>query len=296
MAAFDLSTLRTIATGLRFPEGPVALHDGSVAVVEIEGGSVAHVAQDGSIRRFDLGGGPNGAAFGPDGALYVCNDGGLAFRTEDGICFPWNVAEDNQGGLVQKLSLEGGGLETVFTHSGEQRLGNLNDIVFDAAGGCYIVDTSRGLIHHADPERGSIQIAAGGLTVPNGGGLSPDGTTLYVSETYSGRLIAFDVVGAGQLTNQREHYSSNGTQGFDGLAVDGAGNICVANLGDSGISVISPEGALLGAFKTPKHDPYVTNICFGGANGNTAYICSAGRGILYSVEWPWPGLRLNFAR
>ncbi len=296
MTDFDYSTLRIVATGLRFPEGPIAFDDGSVTVVEIEGGSVARIAPDGTIKRYHCGGGPNGSAVGPDGAVYVGNDGGLAFKTEDGIRFPWNIAPDYQGGSVQRVDLETGEVATIFTESGGGRIGGLNDLVFDTAGGCYAVDTMRGSIHYFDPIAGTIAVAAEELMAPNGGGLSADGGTLYVSETFSGRLWSIDVDGPGQLGARRELYSTGGAHGFDGLRVDGAGNICIANLAGSGITVISPGGDLLGAFKTPEHDPYVTQLCFGGPKGDTAYICSGGRGILYAIQWPWPGLRLNFAR
>ena len=70
--------------------------------------------------------------------------------------------------------------------------------------------------------------------------------------------------------------------------------MCVADLPNSGIRVIDPAGQVVGRFVTPVPDTYVTNVCFGGAAGNTAYVCSAGRGLLYEVPWPWPGLRLNY--
>jgi gluconolactonase len=295
MTDFDMSTLKIVATGLKFPEGPVAMADGSLIVVEIEGGSAARIAPDGTITRFDCGGGPNGAAVGPDGAIYIGNDGGLQFKDEGEIRFPWTMTDDNPGGSIQRLDLNTGEVKTIFTESGGQRIGGLNDIVFDTSGSAYTVDTARGVLHYFDPIAGNIVVAEEGLEIPNGGGLSPDGKVLYVSETYSGRLFAWDVAGPGKLTNRRQLYSSGGAHGFDGLAIDGAGNICVANLTKSGISVFSPAGEQLGVFRTPKEDAYVTNICFGGPDGNTAYICSSGRGILYSVQWPWPGLRLNFA-
>ena len=296
MAEFDYSTLRVVASGLRFPEGPIAFDDGSVLVVEIEGGSVARISANGAIERFDVGGGPNGAALGPDGAVYVANDGGLLFKTKDGIRFPYGIPENFSGGAVQRLDLASGEVTTVFSESGGAHIGGLNDVVFDAGGGAYAVDTMRGVLHYFDPAAGTIAVVQEGLMAPNGAGLSPDGTMLYVSETFAGMLWAFDVVAPGRLDNKRLLYSSNGAHGFDGLCVDGAGNVCVANLAASGISVISPSGELLSAFRTPEHDPYVTNICFGGPAGDTAFICSAGQGILYSIAWPWPGLRLNFAR
>ena len=61
---FDYSTVRTVTTGLRFPEGPIALDDGSVLVSEIEGGALNRVLPDGSQHPIDCGGGVNGAALG----------------------------------------------------------------------------------------------------------------------------------------------------------------------------------------------------------------------------------------
>jgi gluconolactonase len=293
---FDMSTLQTVTTGLRFAEGPIAFDDGTLAVCEIEGASLALVQPDGTTTRIDVGGGANGAAVGPDGAVYVGNDGGLEFMTEDGIRFPFALAEGNDGGSLERVDLATGAVETVFTHCDDVRIGNLNDIVFDTTGSCYIVDTTVGALYYADPIARTIGFADRTLEFPNGAGLSPDGTRLYVSETYSGRIVRFDVTGPGELANKTELYSSGGAHHFDGLAVDGAGNVCASNLQRSGISIISPDGALLGVFVTPVYDSYVTNICFGGPDGDTAYICSSGRGILYAVRWPFPGLRLNFAR
>ena len=67
---------KIIAEGLAFPEGPVAMPDGSVLFVEIAGGCLSRVLASGKVERVaELGGGPNGAAIGPDGHGYVCNNG-----------------------------------------------------------------------------------------------------------------------------------------------------------------------------------------------------------------------------
>lgn len=299
---FDYSTVRTLTTQLHFPEGPIALDNGSVLISEIGGRALARVDPDGGVHRIDCGGGPNGAAIGPDGAVYVDNDGGLEIAPvgDDGTMYPVGALPENQGGFLQRVDLDTETVETVFTHVGDQRLGNLNDIVFDTTGCCYIVDTSldvtHGAILYADPIAGWIRVIERGLSLPNGMGLSPDGTCLYVSESYTGNIFAWDVTGPGEIADKTLLFSDGGEHGWDGLAIDGAGNVCASNLKASGVSVVTPEGEEIARFVTPLHDPAVTNICFGGPEGDTAYVCSSGRGILYSVRWPWGGLRLNYAR
>ena len=88
--------IRELATGLQFPEGPIAMDDGSVLLVEIARGTLTRVRADGLVQVVaDLGGGPNGAAIGPDGAVYVCNNGGFQWHTEaDGCLRPVGQAQD----------------------------------------------------------------------------------------------------------------------------------------------------------------------------------------------------------
>lgn len=290
------STMRQVTDGLRFPEGPVAMSDGSVLVVEIQGGDVTRVRPDG-VREVvaECGGGPNGAAFGPDGALYVCNDGGLTFTDNDGITTPGALTDDNPGGTIQRVDVATGDVTTVLDHGENDLLGCLNDIVFDASGWCWFVDTTKGLLHRADPIGGEVRTACDDLQFPNGFGLSPDGTRAYASETYSGKIWAWNVLD-GDLVDRSLIHDTGGVHGWDGLAIDGAGNVCVANLSQSGITVLTAEGDFRVRFETPLYDQFVTNICFGGDDGRTAWISSSGRGLLYEMRWPWPGLALHFSQ
>ncbi len=285
-----------LARGLRFPEGPIALSDGSVLVVEIEGGTLARVDPDGTVTRVaECGGGPNGAAVGPDGHVYVCNDGGLAFHSVGEIREPYALAPWHTGGSVQRVDLATAGVETVYTHcDGTPILGG-NDIVFDTDGGFYFNDTSGNTIYYARPDGTSIHPAATGVQVPNGLGLSPDQDRLYASETYSGRILWWDVLGPGLLSEESTVlFTAGGAHHWDGLAIDSEGNVCAADLQESGITAISPGGAVVEKVRVPVHDPYVTNICFGGPDLRTAFITSSGRGLLYATEWFCPGLRLHF--
>jgi gluconolactonase len=288
--------MRELASGLGFPEGPVALADGSVLVVEIAAGNLTRVDANGVVTVVaHCGGGPNGAALGPDGAAYVCNDGGLEFITIDGIHQPIALAADNTGGCIQRVHLDTGRIDTVYTHWGDQPITATNDIVFDTTGCFYFIDTGSGAIYYANPDGSSIDRVASGLEFPNGMGLSPDGERLYASETYAGRIFRWDVVAPGVLADRFLLFSSEGAHGWDGLAVDGEENICAANLQRGGITVIGRDGQLRTEVTVPEEDPFVTNICFGGPDQSLAFITSSGRGKLYETDWPFPGLRLNFA-
>ena len=300
---------RVITEGLKFPEGPIAMADGSVLVVEIEGGRLIRVLPDGTKQVVaELGGGPNGAAIGPDGKCYVCNNGGFNWiHNADGYARPHGRADSYEQGGIQRVDLASGAVEWLYTHCDGNPIMGPNDIVFDADGGFWFTDhgksydrlMDRGAVFYARTDGSFIKEAAFPLITANGVGLSPDGKTLYASETETGRLWAWPVLGPGELAKQpwpSPHGGvflggSSGYQRFDSLAVEAGGNICVASLVAGGISVFSPEGGLVEFYEAP--EPYCTNIAFGGPDMRTAYITLSGYGQLVAAEWPRPGLVLG---
>jgi gluconolactonase len=303
------AAIREIARGLRFPEGPIAMPDGSVLLVEIQRGTLSRVTPDGKVAVVATpGGGPNGAAIGPDGACYICNNGGFEWIEVDGGYRPHVQAHDYKGGRIERVDLATGKVDVLYTKGPNYKLNGPNDLVFDAHGGFYFTDLGkardrdwdRGCVYYATADGSRIVEVAYPVITPNGCGLSPDGKLLYVAETQTGRVWAYDIVAPGEVRKQpwpspsggRLLAGLDGYNLFDSLAVDAAGNVCVATLFNPGITVISPSGV-------SKHipipgDPYVTNICFGGEGLRTAYITISMTGRLVAMDWDGAGCPLNY--
>lgn len=301
---------RVVTDGLLFPEGPIAMPDGSVLVVEIKGGRLIRVLPDGRKEvAAELGGGPNGAALGPDNTVYVCNNGGFNWiEHDDGFSRPHGRWDRYTGGGIQRVDLASGTVETLYDSCDGVPLFGPNDIVFDGQGGFWFTDhgksydrvMDRGAIYYAREDGSFITEAAFPMITANGIGLSPDGKTLYATETETGRLWAWPILGPGELGKEpwpspnggRFIGGPQGYQRFDSLAVEEAGNICVASLVHGGISVFAPEGRLVEFREAP--EPYCTNICFGGEDRRTAFVTLSGYGQLVAVDWPRAGLKLAY--
>lgn len=304
-----MANFAEVTTDLSFPEGPVALPDGSVVVVEMMARRVTRIMPDGTKQIVaEIAGGPNGMAVGPDGALYLCNNGGsFSKRTYNGVTYPGPFDPDLYiGGRIQRVDLNTGKVTDLYTHCEGRELRSPNDIVFDKHGGMWFTDhgTRHGRtfdltgIYYAKTDGSMIREVVFPCQAPNGIGLSPDGTMLYWAETFNGRVLQATITGKGEVAgfNSRDPRSClcglPGLQYLDSLAVDSAGNVCVATLMSGCITVISPSGEIIDQIATG--DPITTNICFGGEDLQTAYITLSGFGKLVSMKWPRPGLKLNF--
>jgi len=269
-----IGAVELIQGGFMFVEGPQWL-DGSATLVfsDIPASTIYELTPPSTIATFRM---PSDNANG----LGVLPDGRL-------------LAAEHGARRVSVSAADGSGRATVVGTFEGSSLNSPNDVIAADDGTIYFTDPPYG-IPDADREldfMGVFRVPAGDdaavaewqgpLTArPNGLDLSPDGATLYVSDTATGVVRAWDVGAAGALSGERT--LSTDTPGADGLAVDVDGNLFVTT--SAGVRVLAPSGETLGTIAVPEQP---ANCAFGDADGKTLYITA--RTGLYRVRLVIPG-------
>lgn len=297
-----MTQFEEVASGLAFPEGPVAMPDGSVVLVEMLGMRLTRVGPDGSVTTIaDIRGGPNGAALADDGRIIVCNNGGKfagALATGDLGADPGDLYI---GGRIQAVDVETGLVEDLYVECDGNPFAAPNDLVVDAHGGFYFTDNgfTRGRstlesgIYYGLLDGSSVTEVEFPASDANGIGLSPDGAVLYWAESKTARIVRRRVVEPGVVERSDPFdpwgclHGLGGWQMLDSLAVDADGFVSVGTLITGAITTVSPDGELVDVLDTG--DPITTNICFGGPELRTAYITLSATGRLVSTDWPRAG-------
>lgn len=293
--------LEILAEGLAFPEGPVVMPDGSVVLVELLAGKITRVWNGRKEVISEIGGGPNGAQIGPDGALYVCNNGGVDPANS-------SLADPSKPGRVERLDLSTGKVDRLFDQVGDTPLSAPNDLIFDADGGMWFTDYgkttaecfARGGVYYRSPDGNTVKAITRAGTSFNGIGLSPDGKSLYFVNHDAARLYRMGLSSPGEVGSEEgsspvhaEFVATGvGDARFDGLAVTQSGNICIGTNHTGGLTTITPDGSV-NFLKLP--DVMVTNIAFGGKDMRDAFVTLGTTGRLARLRWDEPGLPLNFS-
>ena len=298
--------IELVTEGLEFPEGPIAMADGSVILTEIKGQRLTRVAPDGKKTTVaETAGGPNGAAIGPDGAIYVTNNGGsFVWLNNNGLTITGPTPPEHTGGLIQRVDIKTGAVTILYMECEGRPLIGPNDLVFDKQGGFWFTDhgcatpegRKFGGLYYALADGSKITRVRDHIISPNGVGLSPDEKVVYAADTNLGRLWAWDITAPGVVAETgfapgRVVCNLPGYQLLDSLAVEAGGKVCVATIINGGITAFDIDGS---TEHFPVPDVIVTNICFGGADMRDAWITASGTGKLYKCRWPRPGLKLNY--
>jgi gluconolactonase len=271
---------RLLASGIGFPEGPVALADGSVVFTEIRGQRITRYADGTTSLVAHTGGGPNGAAVDGDGVVWVANNGGLSL----GPGGYWYAPEFTDGG-IQRVTLGGmcvdaGALPGEAPH-------RPNDICFGPDGKLYFTDPRNwedlanlkpGRVWRLDPVTSEAAVLAEVPLFCNGIAFGPDATTLYVAQTMAMKVIEFAWTPDG-LGGPRDFAALE--RGFpDGFcfAADGDAFVC-GSTGDV-LQIFDIEGALKETIEFPEHSE-PTNCCIAGGD---LYVTCSGTGELVAFD------------
>jgi gluconolactonase len=320
--------MRFVAQNLNFPTAPLILPDGDLVVAEILGGRLVRVRADGSTKLFaETGGAPAGAALGPDGAVYVCNNGAANLvreRLPDGrtIYRPPGPGEQGTGlaGQVQRVTADGQ-VSTLFRECDGRALMAPTGIVFDRQGSFYFTDRglyegpvrdpgvsteskhlsvlrmagamtrkAAGSVYYASADGRTVREILHPLASPSGIALSPDETTLYVGEAGTGRVWAFQLTGPGQPGKRRCLGVAPGTRPLNFSWCEG---LTVDAEGDVAVATVVNGGVttLSPQGRQMEHvatgDPFTTGLCFGGADRRSLFVTLSGSGRVIAYD-AWP--------
>jgi gluconolactonase len=285
--------MREFAGGLEGPEGPIALDDGSVLVVEGGAGALTRVGAEGDIDRLaECGGRPRGAALGPGGKVFLCNRGDPR---------PAGVRRtDAMSGRIQIADMLTGEISDLYTMCDGRRLGSPCDLVFDRFGGFYFTDSSPardgGGIFYARDDGSRIHRLDVLVDRPAGIGLSPTGSHLHVAESPSGRILTWAIGPPGVLGEMSLFGVVPGLVRLASLAVELHGAVAVATNpagpdAAAGVTVLDPTGGVVEFVGVGRRNA-VTNLCFGGADLRTVYVSTLGSDAVCMERWDRPGLSL----
>ena len=227
--------------------------------VDIKGRTIHSCAADGSDRR-------SWAAPQQVSAIVPVEGGGWVVSLEDGLY----RFEEASGAfsLLRRVEADLPG-------------NRFNDAFVDASGGLWFgsmdngEEQATGSLYRFDGQ--SVQLADTGYIITNGPAISPDGRTLYHTDTLEKHVYAFDLAPDRSLGNMRLFARIEDGGYPDGMAVDAEGHVWVATFGGARIDRFAPGGQKLGEVRFPCSN--ITKLAFGGDDLRTVYVTTARKGL-----------------
>jgi len=264
----DDEEVKAIASGLAYAEGPAWRRDGYLLFADSARSRIHRWDEKSGMALLrEPSGGTTALAFDREGRILATERGNRRVSRTD--------REHNTVSIADRF--EG------------KRLNSPNDLTVASSGAIYFTDPPYGLprqvegkeldfqgVFRIDPD-GRLAAIIRDLSRPNGIGISPDATTLYVTESERAQLWAFPLsadgsAGRGRAVATLRPWKSGVSGVAEGLTVDVAGHIYVA--GPGGIWVFAPNGGRLGVIPTPEAP---SSCAFGDRDGRCLYIAARTR-------------------
>lgn len=207
---------------------------------------------------------------------------------------------DYKNGLVS-LDIASGQVSPYLERRNSERFKGVNDLIFDAEGNLYFTDQGQTGLH--DPTGRLYRLRPGGqldlllanVPSPNGVALSPDGKVLYLAVTRGNCVWRVPLLPDGSVSKVSQFFTSYGPSGPDGLAVDTAGNVVVANPGLGYVWLLNPRGEPIQVWRSPQGTS-TTNIAFGGDDGRSLFCTESTTGTVLVTQAPHAGVPLHAGR
>ncbi len=253
-------TAEVVADGFKFTEGPVWHPGGFLLFSDIPANVVYRWTEAGVDTFLTPSGNSNGLTFNSDGQLVLAQ----------------------HSGKVSVLQTDGSLKELVSNVDG-LRLNSPNDLVYHKSGVLFFTDPYFGVsaadrkleysgVYRLSPD-GDLSVVYEEFDLPNGIAFSPDQTILYVNDSATGDIIAFDV-DEGATLGQPLVFANIGAMaekgGADGMKTDSKGRLYTT--GPNGLIVFNPDGT---EFYRKTFDQQITNLAWGGATGTDLFITSS---------------------
>ncbi|MEK8052814.1 SMP-30/gluconolactonase/LRE family protein [Ideonella sp. DXS22W] len=260
-----------------FLEGPVFDAAGNLYVTDIPFGRIFRIDAKGDWEQVaEWGGEPNGAKFLNERELLVT---------------------DYRHGLMA-VDVQSGTVRPYLTRRNSERFKGVNDLIFDSRGNLYFTDQGQTGLH--DPTgrlyrlrpSGQLDLLLGNVPSPNGVALSPDERVLYLGVTRGNQVWRVPLLDDGSVSKVSAFFTSYGPSGPDGLAVDAAGRVIVANPGLGVCWVLNHRAEPDLVLRSCAGSSF-TNIAFGGPERKTLYATESVTGTVMRATLAHAGLPLH---